>query len=222
MASTSHRIHGSGRSLLYFGSTNGTVTPIVSTQGFTEEPPQLLGQHEFIQPLDWPVPSEVMTAEAMNGGIFQTNLLETWSEHAFNRLGAGFAPFRGVARGGAGAACDTILDLVRAISQSPHSLFLTKVVATPDTSSERLGGARPKRRATIYMNCKIIQVQDGDENVEAATLQAVKQVRFAYTHRLYDYRDPQRQGFDPAGRPQALPAATGTALGGRPALGVPI
>lgn len=213
MADTATRRGGSTQTVLYFGSSAGRITPIVHMRGFTETEPAPVAQYEFVHPFDHARPSEILQPMAVGGGTITTNLIETWSENSFNRLGMAFAPWAGVARGGEGSRCDDMLDIIRALSQSPQSLFLMKVIATPAHSAERLGGARVKRRARVYMNAKLVEAPVGDTNLDINTLSMEKPVTFAYTHFTTDYRDASPQPFPVAGRPQGVPAGAGGVIG---------
>jgi hypothetical protein len=215
---TSARLGGSAKTILYFGGPDGNVQ-IAYTESYTETPPELVAQHQFIHPLDWQVPPEIMVAQAMNGGLIELELIENWSEQVWNRFGGALRKLAGTVRGGGANASDTILDIVRAISIADGPMFITKIIDTPHSSTERLGGSNPHRRATFYMNVKIVRVADGDQNLRRDTMQVTKRVTCAYTHRLYHRMPAQRRQPVPAGFPNNIPQSGLARVTGAPVIG---
>lgn len=82
MPATTSRLTGSGHSILYFGSI-----PITWMRFYTETPPKLVAEPSVIQPLDFARPAEIMTSKAMAEGTIEVDLIESWSQQAWNRLG---------------------------------------------------------------------------------------------------------------------------------------
>lgn len=182
MTSTAARLHGSGYTVIFFGGPSGAPVPITFAQMINETTPTLVGDgFHAIQPIDWSRPAEIMTAMAMGHGTIDIDLIENWSEQAWNRLGPALASLGGSARGG--TANDTILDIVRAISDAPGGIYVTKLINTPFNSGERT--VAPHRRAVHYMGAKIVTVMDGDQNIDITTMEQTKRITFAYTHRIF-------------------------------------
>lgn len=195
MPSTKTRLIGSGYTGIFFGGTgSGTNNiPIAFTQMLNETTPELVGEKaKDIHPMDHSRPAEIMVSQAMTGGEIEVGLFETWSENAWNRLGRAVPGLRGAARGG--NYNDTILDIVRAITNARGEIFLTKMIYTPGTSGE-VQVQTPKRRSILYMGAKITAVTDGDQNADIETMEQVKNITFRYTHRLYRYHNNNRNTF---------------------------
>jgi hypothetical protein len=187
MTSTRARLLGSGYTLIFFGGPDGH-SALSYCQMMNETTPRLVSDYREIHPMDWSHPSEIMTAMAMTGGVVEVDLIETWSEQAWNRLSSGLNALGGKGRGGQ-SNNDTILDIVRAVEKAPGGIYLSKLIATPEQSPE----TQPSRRAVIYLGCKIVEVMEGDSNVDVRTMEQAKRVRFAYTHRRYQYNEITRQ-----------------------------
>ncbi len=106
---------------MFFGGPDGHI-PLSFCQMINETPPELVAPYKPIQPIDWERPAEIMTAMAMGAGTIELTFFETWSEQTWNRLRGGLGGLGGAARGG--TACDTILDIVRAIERADGGLLL--------------------------------------------------------------------------------------------------
>ncbi len=180
MTDTRTRLLGSGRTVVFFGGPDGHI-PISFCQMINETPPTLVAEYRPIQPIDWETPAEIMVAHAMGAGTIDLDFFETWSEQAWNRLDGGLGTLAGQARGG--SASDTILDIVRAISAAQGGIYVSKLINTPLASAETT--VDHHRRAVLYMNAKIVSVQDGDQNLAVDTMEQPRRVTFAYTHRIY-------------------------------------
>lgn len=191
MPATKTRLIGSGYTGIFFGGPANNI-PIAFAQMLNETTPELVGeQAKDIHPIDHAWPAEIMVSQAMQGGEIQVGLFETWSENAWNRLGAALPGLRGAARGG--SYNDTILDIVRAINNARGEIFLSKMIYTPGTSGEDTVASH--RRTVLYMNARAIGVEDGDQNADIDTMEQVKSITFRYTHRLYRYNRVTGQGF---------------------------
>lgn len=166
--------------VVFFGGPDGHI-PISFCQMINETPPELVADYRPIQPIDWERPAEIMTAMAMGAGTIELDFFETWSEQAWNRLGGGLSELGGEARGG--SASDTILDIVRAVSNAQGGIYVSKLINTPTMSGETT--VDHHRRAVLYMGAKIVRVADGDSNLAVDTMEQPKRVTFAYTHRIY-------------------------------------
>ena len=180
MTDTRTRLLGSGRTVVFFGGPDGHI-PLSFVQMVNETPPTLVAEYRPIQPIDWEVPAEIMTAMAMGAGTIDLDFFETWSEQAWNRLSGGLGGLAGQARGG--SASDTILDIVRTVANSQGGIYVSKLINTPLASGETT--VDHHRRAVLYMGAKIVTVQDGDQNLAVDTMEQPRRVTFAYTHRIY-------------------------------------
>lgn len=183
MTDTRTRLLGSGRTVVFFGGPDGPI-PLAFVQMVNESPPNLVAEHKAIQPIDWETPAEIMVAHAMGAGTIDLDFYETWSEQAWNRLGQngrGLAELRGQARGG--PANDTILDVVKAVSNARGGIYVSKLINTPAQSGETT--VDHHRRAVLYMGAKIVKVADGDSNLTVESMEQPRRVTFAYTHRIY-------------------------------------
>lgn len=174
---------------MYFGDV-----PITWMRFYTETPPKLVAEPSVIQPLDFARPAEIMTSKAMGEGTIEVDLIESWSQQAWNRLGNALAPLGGRATGG-NRACDTILDIVRAVDRSDQGIYIAKLIATPDNTSER---STRNQRSVLYLGAKIIDVQDGDRDVEVSSMEQSIRVTFMYTHRKYQYNNVGGRGYRPS------------------------
>lgn len=201
------RLFGSGYTMIFFGGPQRAI-PISFVQMYNETTPRLVSDARPIQPIDWAWPAEIMTAKAMGEGTIEVDLIESWSEQAWNRLAPALAEMGGKARGGS-TSSDTILDVVRAIDNSEGQIYVAKMIATPQTSSEtEVGHAR---RTVMYMGAKITDIADGDQNVDVTTMEQTKRITFMYTHRIFQYQNVGGQGlrnFTPP-IPQAQPFQQG-------------
>lgn len=191
MPHTKSRLLGSSYTALFFGMQDRGARLITFCRSYNETPPRLVSEYRPIHPLDYSFPAEIMTAKAMTAGTIEVELIETWSEQAWNRFGQVFPQLGGRARNG-GTACDTILDIVRIVDNAQGQIYVVKLIDTPPMSGETTVGHH--RRAVIYLGCKIVEVRDGDENVDIETMEQTKRVVFAYTHREYRYDPVGGQG----------------------------
>jgi hypothetical protein len=209
MTATRTRLLGSGMTVVFFGGPDGHI-PLGFCQMINETPPELVAQYRPIQPIDWEHPAEIMTAMAMGAGTVDLDFYENWSEQAWNRLEGGLNTLGGIARGR--GASDTILDIVRAVSDAQGGIYLSKLIKTPRNSGETT--VDHHRRAVLYMGAKIVRVADGDTNVAVDTMEQPKRVTFAYTHRVY-----QRNRLSSRGAPDNNPA---NVVGSEPRINRPI
>lgn len=196
MPSTTARTTGQGYTTLYFGGPGDSI-PIAFMRVFTEQPPKLVADPVPVHPLDFEHPAEIMTAKAIGEGTITVDFIESWSEQAWNRLAPALSTLGGKARGGTNPS-DNILDIVRAVDNAQGEIYLSKLINTPQHTTER--NSR-NQRAVLYMGAKIVDVGDGDTDVAVNSMDQMVQVTFMYTHRLYQYRPIGGTGYKPSNPP---------------------
>jgi hypothetical protein len=114
--------------------------------------------HQFIHPLGFDHPQEIVTARAITGGILTLDVREIWHEEVWQQM-AGLAGSK------------DILEVFQALSRQANYVTCTKIIRPP---SGRTYGK-------TYHRCTIVRVPDG-ETFNLASLSEVKRVTVAYTH----------------------------------------
>lgn len=177
------RVAGAGFTIFTFRGQ-----PLAFCQQVSHTTPQPVAAPVAIQPMDEPVPVQVITTAAAGMGSLTLNLIELYGSKVWDRLGAevgykgttysGTSGFTGTV--GANAILNGAIDItdimIRVAEEAPEDMSVVKYIRPP-----KLAGTTQKPYAEIYHNCVITNVQDG-ENVEIGTMEVIKQVTVGYTH----------------------------------------
>lgn len=113
---------------------------------------------EFIHPLGYRHPVDIVTTRALNGGTLTLTIRELWNEEIWEQL----ANLSGA---------KTIVDIFERLSRTPNYVTCTKIITPP--SGRRYG--------KVYHRCVITRIQDG-ETISIGTLSVPKQIVVSYTH----------------------------------------
>lgn len=113
---------------------------------------------QFIHPLGFTHPVDIVTPRALNGGTLTLTIRELWNEEVWEQL-----------QGLTGAK--TIVDIFNRLARTPNYVTCAKIINPP--SGRRYG--------KVYHKCVITGITDG-ENVTLASLSVPKTITVAYTH----------------------------------------
>ena len=114
--------------------------------------------HEFVHPLGYRHPTEIVTARAIQGGTITLTIKEIWNENVWEQM--------------AGLAGTTdIVEVFDRLSRQVNYVTCTKIITPP--SGRKYG--------KTYHHCVIVDVPDG-ESFSIDTLSANKTITVAYTH----------------------------------------
>lgn len=113
---------------------------------------------QFVHPLGYTHPVDIVTPRALNGGTLTLTITELWNEEIWEQL-----------QGLTGAR--TIVDIFNRLAQTPNYVTCTKLIKHPDG----------RRSGKIYHRCVITNIQDGDQ-VTIGSLAVQKNVTISYTH----------------------------------------
>jgi hypothetical protein len=114
---------------------------------------------EFIHPLGYRTPTDIVTSRALDGGTLDLMVRELWALEVWEHL-AGLT------------GAQTIVDVFELLARTPQYVTCTKIITPPGTT---------KKRGKVFHRCVIVSIQDGDE-VSIGALSVAKQIRVAYTH----------------------------------------
>lgn len=133
---------------------------IAFLQSFTDSGQTFVGggQPQFIHPLGYPHPVDIVAPRALGGGTITAQITELWGEEVWEQM-----------QGLSGAK--TIVEIVERLSRTPNYVTCTKLIRHPNG----------RRSGKIYHRCVITNVQDGDQ-VTIGSLAVQKNVTISYTH----------------------------------------
>lgn len=114
--------------------------------------------HQFVHPLGYRHPTEIVTARAIGGGTLQLSIREIWHQEVWQQM-AGLA------------GSNDILEVFEALSRQANYVTCTKIITPPDG----------RKYGKTYHQCTIVDVPDG-ETFDITTLSAPKTLTVAYTH----------------------------------------
>jgi len=146
------RVAGSGFTVLSF---QGTRLAYLREVG--DRTPQPVAQAEEVQPLDEPVPLEIVTAQAVRGGVLSLQFYELWNTPVWAQLPG----FEGT---------NNLLDVLKR-QITLGAITCRKVIKSPTGVM----------RARVYYNCVITDVNEG-ETVNIGSMTLPKTIQIAYTH----------------------------------------
>lgn len=139
----------SGHAIAYLEVANDTGQAAMSNGG---------AGWEFIHPLGYRTPTDVVTSRVLDGGVLTMGIRELWSYEVWEQL-----------PGLTGAR--TIIEIFDRLAQTPQYVTCTKIVQPPGMP----------RRGKTYHRCIIVGIQDSDE-ISIGALSVQKQIQVAYTH----------------------------------------
>lgn len=113
---------------------------------------------QFVHPLGYTHPVDIVTPRALNGGTLTLTITELWNEEIWEQL-----------QGLTGAR--TIVDIFNRLAQTPNYVTCTKIIRPPSGRSY----------GKVYHRCVITGVDDG-ERVNIRELSVSKNITVSYTH----------------------------------------
>jgi hypothetical protein len=116
--------------------------------------------YEFIHPLGYEVPTDIVTSRVLDGGTLTLGIRELWNAEVWEQL-----------QGLSGAK--TIVDIFKKLATTPQYITCTKIITPPAGAGSRYG--------KVYHRCVIVNVEDGDQ-VQIGALSVQKAITIAYTH----------------------------------------
>jgi hypothetical protein len=138
--------------------------PIAYLEGFQDSGQRALSNggagYEFIHPLGYEVPTDIVTSRVLDGGTLTLSIRELWNQEVWEQL-------QGL------TGTKTIVDIFKKLAQTPQYVTCTKIITPPSGSGSRYG--------KIYHRCTIVNAEDG-ETVQIGALSVAKTLTIAYTH----------------------------------------
>lgn len=131
---------------------------IAFLQSFNDSGQAPVAQPQFVHPLGYSHPVDIVAPRALNGGTITAQITELWGEEVWEQM-----------QGLAGAK--TIVEIFERLAQTPNYVTCTKLIKHPDG----------RRSGKIYHRCVITNIQDGDQ-VTIGSLAVQKNVTISYTH----------------------------------------
>lgn len=116
------------------------------------------GGVEFIHPLGYRTPTDIVTSRVLDGGTMVLTIRELWHQNVWEQL-----------PGLTGAA--DIVSIFERLAQTPQYVTMTKIITPPDG----------KRYGKVYHRCVIVDIEDG-ETVNIGALSVPRRITVAYTH----------------------------------------
>lgn len=152
MAQSRVRIGGSGYTVLTWrGNT------LAYLQNINDQAPTAVARSEEIQPIDEAHPIEIVTAQAVRGGVLSMRFYELWNTPVW----ASLPGLEGTT---------TLLDVLR------RQLALGEI-----TCQKIIKNPNGQYRVRVYHGC-VIEDIDENENVQIDTMTLPKTIRVKYTH----------------------------------------
>lgn len=152
MTNSKVRIGGSGFTVMSFQGTR-----LAYLQEIGDRSPQPVAPAEEIQPMDEPVPIEIVTAQAVKGGVLTLRFFELWNAPAWQQM-PGFD------------GTNNLLDVLRR-QLSLGEITCRKIIKSPTGSF----------RTRVYHGCVITDVNEA-ETIAIQNLSVAKTIQIAYTH----------------------------------------
>lgn len=152
MAVSKVRVAGSGYTVMSFQSTR-----LALLQQINDRTPQPVAPAQEIQAIDEPVPTEIVTAQAVKGGLLTLQFYETWNVPAWQQLPG----LEGT---------NNLLEVLRR-QLSMGAISCRKVIKAPNGVY----------RTRLYHGCVITDIDEG-ETVTIASMTLPKTIQIAYTH----------------------------------------
>lgn len=162
MPQTQVRVVGSG-----FTTFSYKGAPIAFCEGVEDSGQRAfsdLGQpYQFIHPLGARHPVEIATSRVLQGGTLQLTLRELYNAPVWQQL----ADL---------ATALNIVDIFEVLAQNPNYVTCQMLIKPPGTENQP-----QKWRGKNYMNCTIVDINDGD-TITVGALAVTKGITVAYTH----------------------------------------
>lgn len=116
------------------------------------------GGHEFIHPLGYTHPTDIVTGRALMGGTMRLTIRELWHQEVWEQL-SGLA------------GTHDIVEVFRRLARTPQYISCSKIITPP----------QGKRYGKTYHKCTIVGIPDGD-TINIGALSVAKAITIAYTH----------------------------------------
>ena len=114
--------------------------------------------YEFIHPLGYRAPIDVVTSRVIDGGLLTLSIRELWHQEVWEQL-AGLT------------GTHDIIQVFERLAATPNYVSCAKIVTPPDG----------KRYGKVYHRCVVVDIPTGEE-IRIGTLSILKNVTVAYTH----------------------------------------
>jgi hypothetical protein len=152
MAATSPRVAGSGFTTMLWNGTR-----LAYLQVMQETPPSPVATAQAIQPIDEPIPLEIVTSMAVGVGTIRCTFYELWNEPVWSSL----------------PGLNNTINLLEVLKAqvSMGAVTMQKVIKAPN------GILRSK----VFHNVVITDIDEG-ENVNIGTMTLPKTLTFQYCH----------------------------------------
>ena len=147
------RVLGSNFTTFRYAGKNIAYLEVVSDSG--QAP---VAAPQFVHPLGYRHPTEIVTARAIDGGTVTLDIRELWHEEVWQQM-AGLANSH------------DILEVFEALAAQPNYVTCTKIITPPDG----------RKYGKTYHQCVIVSLPDGDD-ITIGTLSVPKTLTVAYTH----------------------------------------
>lgn len=116
------------------------------------------GAYQFVHPLGYRHPQEIVTPRAITGGTLTLSIRELWHEEVWQQM-SGLAQTH------------DIIDVFEALAAQQNYVTCTKIITPPDGN----------KYGKTYHRCTIVGIPDG-EQFQIDTLSVPKAMTVAYTH----------------------------------------
>lgn len=134
-----------GQSIAYLEMVSDSGQPLVNTQV------------QFVHPLGYQYPQEIVTSRALDGGTLKLTIRELWHQEVWQQM--------------SGLAGSTnILDVFNVLAKQANYVTCSKIITPPDG----------KKYGRTYHRCVIVDIPDGEE-FDITTLSTTKVITVAYT-----------------------------------------
>ena len=113
---------------------------------------------EFIHPLGYRTPTDIITSRVLDGGTMTLSIRELWHAEVWEQL-SGLA------------GTHDIVEIFKKLADTPQYITCAKIITPPNG----------RRYGKTYHKCVITDVKDGDE-ITIGALSVAKTITIAYTH----------------------------------------
>lgn len=168
MAASNIRLGGSGLTVFTW---RGSSTPAAYLQTIQDTAPTPVAQAVPVQSISDSVPSEIVTALAVGPGTLRLTFYEEFAQSVWQGL-EGFKNAR------------SLLEVLNTQIGFDEAIKCQKIIRKPlgtTLSDGTVTGTGDAIRTKTYMNCKIIDIDDG-EQINIGSMVMPKGVTLMYTH----------------------------------------
>ena len=114
--------------------------------------------YEFIHPLGYRVPTDIVTSRVLDGGLLTLTIRELWHQEVWEQL-AGLS------------GTHDIVQVFERLAATPNYVSCAKIITPPDG----------KRYGKVYHRCVVVNIPT-EETITIGALSIPKTVTIAYTH----------------------------------------